>query len=70
MKIQFSRSELRYLKLRGMFDSTENAKSWNRSGASIEVFTRTARKINEKCSGPEEVVRIARYLPWDFKSNS
>ena len=67
MKIQFSRSELRYLKLRGMFDGRKNARSWNNSGASIEVFTKTARKINEKCSHPKEVVRIARYLPWDFK---
>lgn len=70
MKIQFSRSELRYLKLRGMFDSTENARRWNNSGASIEVFTKTAREINQKCSASNEVVKIARYLPWDFEPNS
>ena len=66
MKIQFSQPELRYLKLRGMFDSTENAQAWNTSGASIEVFTKTAREINQKCSNEEEVVKIERRLPGDF----
>jgi len=70
MKIQFSQPELRYLRIRGMFDNTENARSWNKSGASIGTFAKTARKINKNFADVEEVMHIGAELPGGFQPNS
>jgi hypothetical protein len=53
-----------------MFDSTENAKSWNKSGASVDVFAKTARKINKNFANAEEVMHIGAEFPGGFQPNS